>query len=189
MDNIQEFNFNSYNTLSEAKKMIKLMEEEISQQSSISFDKNQDSSILEKSLTKLKGELELLTNLLMNQQFEDPEEFTKKLDHTYLSILSTSDAFAKLYQALIEVQDKLKEQEKEYNEKARQNKELEKLKEEQREIIQDMEKLIQLSDSLKKNESYELQKQLQQIENYKIHLKNRYGIELNVKLPEINLIV
>jgi len=162
----------AFTSLTEAKNSLQLIEEKI-RTGAITPDQK-----MTEEIAKMKVSISAMMDLLLSNQADggDVEEIQSKT----ISILSTTTAYYKVLKALLDVQEKLKEQEKESRDKAREIRETNELLAKADELRQKIKTLIEIKTIKENNVTYEDKLKTEEVENLKQYLKAQFGFELKI---------
>lgn len=186
MDNIELNNFSQYyNTLQQAQQLLK----DVEGQYNLLLTKqlgNSGSTLPDGSeLKKFKDDLNELIDLLLSNQDFDNDLFSKKVDKVFVSILSTSDAYARVVDALLEVQKILEEEMRRYLAKLQQKHQDELLQEKMDTVREDLERVMAMLADLKEGKKIDVKRDFADIQNFLIHLRERYSIDVRAALNRV----
>jgi hypothetical protein len=169
----QEF-LQAFQTLTEARGNLKILEQQVRD------GKSAPNSPSLEDIAKISKELDDLMNLLMAIRPEDDHSDFDLIEQKSLSILSTAQAYSKLVTALLEVQAKLEEAEKEYKKRLKANKEFENLVNEADEIKKNMKFLMDIITDRKNIDDHYVRKDVTEIENFKEYMKTTFGVDVRI---------
>jgi hypothetical protein len=173
----------AFNTLTEARSNLKILEQQVKDGKISGPDAPSQDDI-----DKVKKELDDLMNLLMAIRPSDDDPNFEMIEQKSLSILSTTEAYSKLVTALLEVQARLAEMEKEYRERAKQNKEFAELMDKAEDIKKNLKFLLDISNGKKDMDNYYIKKDISQADDFNKFMFQNFGLDIKIR-PSLNTIV